>query len=62
MVVNDRWGSGIKCKHGDFYTCADRYNPGRLIRVYTGSTGVAPPSVQIIIRRTYQGVRGGQGG
>ncbi|KAL0893722.1 hypothetical protein ABMA27_013869 [Loxostege sticticalis] len=30
IVVNDRWGIGIPCKHGDFYNCADRYNPGRL--------------------------------
>ena len=28
IVVNDRWGAGIPCKHGDFYTCTDRYNPG----------------------------------
>jgi alpha-L-fucosidase len=25
VVTNDRWGSGTQCKHGDFYTCADRY-------------------------------------
>ncbi|KAF2884223.1 hypothetical protein ILUMI_21958 [Ignelater luminosus] len=31
VVVNDRWGSGdIICHHGDFYTCADRFNPGVL--------------------------------
>ncbi|VEN35088.1 unnamed protein product [Callosobruchus maculatus] len=30
VVVNDRWGSGIPCKHGDIYTCSDRYNPGVL--------------------------------
>jgi len=30
VVVNDRWGKGIPCHHGDFYTCADRYNPGVL--------------------------------
>lgn len=30
VVVNDRWGIGIPCKHGDFYNCADRYNPGVL--------------------------------
>ena len=29
-MVNDRWGSGVLCKHGDFYTCADRFNPGTL--------------------------------
>nr|CAD7578592.1 unnamed protein product [Timema californicum] len=28
VVVNDRWGKGLKCKHGDFYTCRDHYNPG----------------------------------
>ncbi|CAF4905235.1 unnamed protein product [Rotaria sp. Silwood1] len=30
-VVNDRWGSELLCKHGDFYTCLDRFNPGYLI-------------------------------
>lgn len=30
VVTNDRWGSNILCKHGDFYTCQDRYNPGVL--------------------------------
>lgn len=30
VVTNDRWGSGVNCKHGDFYTCTDRYNPGVL--------------------------------
>lgn len=30
VVVNDRWGHGTMCHHGDFYTCADRYNPGVL--------------------------------
>ena len=25
-----RWGQGVLCKHGDFYTCTDRYNPGVL--------------------------------
>lgn len=30
IVVNDRWGIGIPCKHGDFYNCADRYNPGKI--------------------------------
>lgn len=30
IVVNDRWGVNISCKHGDFYNCADRYNPGKL--------------------------------
>ncbi|KAL6067768.1 Tissue alpha-L-fucosidase [Balamuthia mandrillaris] len=30
VVVNDRWGSGDTCKHGGYYTCSDRYNPGKL--------------------------------
>ncbi|VDI82404.1 alpha-L-fucosidase [Mytilus galloprovincialis] len=30
VVTNDRWGSGCSCKHGGFYTCSDRYNPGKL--------------------------------
>ncbi|KAL4714021.1 hypothetical protein ACJJTC_008375 [Scirpophaga incertulas] len=30
VVVNDRWGIGLYCKHGDFYNCYDRYNPGQL--------------------------------
>lgn len=30
VVVNDRWGQGIPCHHGSYYTCADRYNPGVL--------------------------------
>nr|XP_053641209.1 alpha-L-fucosidase-like [Cherax quadricarinatus] len=30
VVVNDRWGRGIPCHHGSFYTCQDRYNPGVL--------------------------------
>lgn len=29
VVVNDRWGRGIPCHHGDFFTCKDRYNPGK---------------------------------
>ena len=28
VVVNDRWGQGVTCHHGSFYTCTDRYNPG----------------------------------
>ncbi|MEL6475622.1 MAG: alpha-L-fucosidase [Pseudomonadota bacterium] len=31
VVTNDRWGSGTACKHGGFYTCQDRYNPGKLV-------------------------------
>lgn len=30
QVVNDRWGDGTGCKHGGFFSCADRYNPGTL--------------------------------
>jgi alpha-L-fucosidase len=30
-VVNDRWGGGIPCQHGGFYTCSDHYNPGHLV-------------------------------
>lgn len=31
VVVNDRWGIGSTCQHGDYYTCHDRYNPGHLL-------------------------------
>jgi alpha-L-fucosidase len=30
VVTNDRWGSGDPCTHGGYYTCEDRYNPGKL--------------------------------
>ncbi|XP_070580011.1 alpha-L-fucosidase-like [Ptychodera flava] len=30
VVTNDRWGKGDTCKHGGYYTCNDRYNPGVL--------------------------------
>jgi len=30
VVTNDRWGSGIACHHGGFFTCHDRFNPGTL--------------------------------
>ena len=30
VVVNDRWGKGVMCKHGTFVTCEDRFNPGVL--------------------------------
>ncbi|KRT86532.1 hypothetical protein AMK59_2556, partial [Oryctes borbonicus] len=30
VVTNDRWGSNLKCVHGGFHTCKDRYNPGVL--------------------------------
>ncbi|MBN3306507.1 FUCO2 fucosidase, partial [Amia calva] len=32
VVTNDRWGSGCICKHGGYYTCTDRYNPGHLLK------------------------------
>ena len=28
VVVNDRWGGGTLCTHGDTFTCADKYHPG----------------------------------
>ncbi|KAG8013150.1 Plasma alpha-L-fucosidase [Nibea albiflora] len=31
VVTNDRWGYGSICKHGGYYTCADRYQPGHLL-------------------------------
>ncbi|XP_050420462.1 alpha-L-fucosidase [Adelges cooleyi] len=31
VVVNDRWGGATLCKHGGFLTCADRYQPGKLV-------------------------------
>jgi len=31
VLVNDRWGTGTSCKHGDFFNCADRYNPGHVL-------------------------------
>jgi alpha-L-fucosidase len=31
VVVNDRWGSETRGKHGGFYNFDDRYNPGVLI-------------------------------
>lgn len=31
IVVNDRWGgNNIRCQHGGYYTCHDRFNPGEL--------------------------------
>lgn len=30
VCFNDRWGKGNTCKHGGYYTCQDRYNPGAL--------------------------------
>ena len=31
VVTNDRWGVGCTCKHGGYYTCHDRFNPGTLV-------------------------------
>ncbi|XP_037602464.1 plasma alpha-L-fucosidase [Sebastes umbrosus] len=31
VVTNDRWGKDCICKHGGYYTCADRYQPGHLL-------------------------------
>lgn len=31
IVTNDRWGQGVTCRHGDFLTCSDRFNPGKLM-------------------------------
>ena len=33
VVVNDRWGATY-CRHGDFYNCADRYNPGNFLKKF----------------------------
>ncbi|XP_052223787.1 alpha-L-fucosidase-like isoform X2 [Dreissena polymorpha] len=30
VVTNDRWGTNTDCKHGGFFSCTDRYNPGTL--------------------------------
>lgn len=30
IIINDRWGTGTSCTHGGYYTCADRYSPGKL--------------------------------
>lgn len=30
VIANDRWGMATLCKHGDIYTCTDRFNPGVL--------------------------------
>ena len=29
VVFNDRWGQGDTCKHGSYWTCADRYLPSQ---------------------------------
>ncbi|XP_076459391.1 alpha-L-fucosidase-like [Babylonia areolata] len=30
VVTNDRWGKNIRCKHGGFWNCEDRYVPEKL--------------------------------
>lgn len=35
VVTNDRWGIGTSCRHGDFLTCKDRYNPGKNLVLQT---------------------------
>eukprot|EP00523_Entomoneis_sp_CCMP467_P005183 CAMPEP_0168748758 /NCGR_PEP_ID=MMETSP0724-20121128/16343_1 /TAXON_ID=265536 /ORGANISM="Amphiprora sp., Strain CCMP467" /LENGTH=496 /DNA_ID=CAMNT_0008796601 /DNA_START=61 /DNA_END=1551 /DNA_ORIENTATION=+ len=30
-IWNDRWGTDTLCMHGGFLTCADRYEPGRIV-------------------------------
>ena len=32
VVVNDRWGSNCRCKHGGYYTCTDKYNPREFLQ------------------------------
>lgn len=32
VVTNDRWGLNSICKHGGYYTCSDRYQPGHLLK------------------------------
>ena len=29
-MYNDRWGIGDTCHHGSFFTCSDRYSPGKI--------------------------------
>lgn len=31
VVVNDRWGSDADCQHGDFFNCADRFHPNKVL-------------------------------
>lgn len=30
VVINDRWGQGVMCKHGGYLTCSDRFHPDKL--------------------------------
>ncbi|KAI1901832.1 hypothetical protein AGOR_G00038450 [Albula goreensis] len=32
VVTNDRWGSDCSCRHGGYYNCEDKYNPGKLLK------------------------------
>ena len=27
VLVNDRWGAGTACKHGDVRNCQDKFDP-----------------------------------
>lgn len=29
VVVNDRWGNNTQCKHGGFFDCDDKFDPGK---------------------------------
>ncbi|CAG0887102.1 unnamed protein product [Cyprideis torosa] len=31
VAVNDRWGNETSCRHGGYFTCSDRFNPGTLL-------------------------------
>lgn len=30
-LQNNKGNNGIMCHHGGFYTCDDRYNPGKVL-------------------------------
>ncbi|XP_060067438.1 alpha-L-fucosidase-like [Ylistrum balloti] len=30
VVINDRWGNNTRCRHGGFWNCHDKFNPGKL--------------------------------
>lgn len=34
VVVNDRWGKNIRCHHGSFFNCDDKFNPGNILVLY----------------------------
>ncbi|CAH1772252.1 unnamed protein product [Owenia fusiformis] len=31
VIVNDRWGMDVECKHGGYLTCSDKFNPGHVM-------------------------------